>query len=176
MKIQEIRNATLKITFGEKVFLIDPLFAPKDAYDPIPMCFTPDIRGPLCSSPMPDDETIKGVDAVIMTHYHIDHFNEYAAKILPKKIKIFAQDSYARKILENLGFKNTEIVCETETVFGDVKLYKTGCMHGIEETTMPYFKAAGIRREAMGLYLNPTKKKPCISQETQFGTIASKKP
>ena len=159
MKIQEIRNATLKITFGGKVFLIDPLFAPKDAYDPIPMCFTPDIRWPLCCLPMPVGEIIKGVDAVIMTHYHIDHFDEYAAKILPKKIKIFAQDSYDQKILENLGFKDTEIVSETGTIFGDVKLYKTGCMHGIEETTMPYFKAAGIRHEAMGIVFKSDKEK-----------------
>lgn len=30
MKIQQIRNATLIITYANKRFLIDPMFAPKD--------------------------------------------------------------------------------------------------------------------------------------------------
>lgn len=36
MNFQQIRNATAIITYAGSRFLIDPLFAPKDYFDPIP--------------------------------------------------------------------------------------------------------------------------------------------
>ena len=78
MHIQQIRSATVKITYGGSVFLIDPMFAQKDAYPPIPMSFSPDRRWPMVDLPVSEKEILQDVDAVIMTHYHIDHFDEFA--------------------------------------------------------------------------------------------------
>ncbi len=151
MNIQQIRNATVKITYGGSVFLIDPMFAPKDAYPPIPMCFTPDRRWPMVDLPMSEKEILQDVDAVIMTHYHIDHFDEFAMKAISKDMKIFVQDEEDRKTLEGFGFLNLEILKEEGVSFGNVELYKTNCIHGEREKTIPYFEKVGIRHEAMGV-------------------------
>ncbi len=159
MKIQQIRNATVKITFADKVFLTDPMFAPKDEYPPIPESFTPDLKWPLTDLPVPVEKITENVDAVIMTHYHIDHFDEFAVKALPEDIKMFVQDDYDRKVLVGFGFKDVEIVQESGTVFGDAVLYKTNCLHGVKETTMPYFNMFEIRHEAMGIVFKSDEEK-----------------
>ncbi len=151
MNIQQIRSATVKITYGGSVFLIDPMFAQKDAYPPIPMSFSPDRRWPMVDLPVSEKEILQDVDAVIMTHYHIDHFDEFAVNSLSKDIKIFVQDEEDKKTLEKFGFLNLEILREEGVSFGDVKLYKTNCIHGEMEKAFPYFEKMGIRHEAMGV-------------------------
>ena len=46
MQFQQIRNATSIITFANKRFLIDPLFAPKDFFAPFPKSLIPNRRWP----------------------------------------------------------------------------------------------------------------------------------
>ena len=151
MNFQQIRNATAIITYAGSRFLIDPLFAPKDYFDPIPECFTPDKRWPLVELPMPEDEITRNLNAVIVTHSHIDHIDEFAAKTLPKALKIFVQDEYDKNFMRKFGFTDVEILKETGTVFNGITLYKTGCIHGKPDTTMPYYKKFGFRPDAMGV-------------------------
>lgn len=151
MKIQQIRNATLKITYQDKIFLIDPMFAPKDAFPPIPECLTPDITWPLSNLPLSVDEIIKDVNAVIITHYHFDHIDEYALKTLPKDILIFVQDTYDKNMIEQFGFTNVEILSADGTVLDDITLYKTDCLHGDEIKSKPYYEAYKLRSNAMGV-------------------------
>ena len=35
MEFQQIRGATVKITYGNSIFLVDPFFAAKDEYPPL---------------------------------------------------------------------------------------------------------------------------------------------
>ena len=46
---------------------------------------------PLVSLPTSIEEIIQ-VDAVIITHLHPDHFDQIAKEVLPKDIKIYAQN------------------------------------------------------------------------------------
>ena len=152
MNIQQIRSATIIINFAGKRFLFDPMFTPKDGFPPIPECFTPDRKWPLVDLPMPVEKIVENIDAVIMTHYHFDHFDEYAIKALSKDTKVFVQDDYDKNILLNFGFNNVEIIKDDgSTHLEEVKMYKTNCVHGIKATTMPYFSALNIRHEAMGV-------------------------
>jgi len=48
MKIQLIRNATMKITYAEHTILADPLLAQKDAYEP----FAGIARNPTIALPL----------------------------------------------------------------------------------------------------------------------------
>ena len=148
MNFQQIRNATAIITYAGSRFLIDPLFAPKDYFDPIPECFTPDKRWPLVELPMPEDEITRNLNAVIVTHSHIDHIDEFAAKALPKAIKIFVQDEYDENFMRKFGFTDVEVLKETGIIFNGITLYKTGCIHGKPDTTMPYYKKFGFRPDA----------------------------
>ena len=151
MKFQQIRNATSIIDFAGKRFLIDPLFAPKDFFPSFLKCLTLDGRWPMADLPFEPAEIIQNIDAVILTHSHIDHFDEFAAKALPKDIKAYVQDEYDKDFLQKYGFSNVEILTENGNAFGDITLYKTSCRHGNMEKAMPYYKMFGFRPDAMGV-------------------------
>lgn len=151
MKIQQIRNATVKLTYGDKTFLIDPIFAPKDIYPPIEGSHIPGRRWPMTELPLDIEDILSDIDAVIITHCHIDHFDNFAAKALKRHIKIFAQDEIDSREIAKYGFSDIEILPTCGLSFGNVELFKTGCCHGIKEKTLPYFNQVGIRYESMGV-------------------------
>lgn len=128
MKIHQIRNATLIVTFGDKRFLIDPFLAEKDAYPGFPGTLNSEIRMPriALSTPM---ETILDVDAVIVTHTHEDHWDEAARNVIPKDMPIFAQDYSDAALLKAQGFTNVELLGH-ETKVGGVTLTRTRGQHG----------------------------------------------
>ena len=43
---------------------------------------------PLVDLPMPVEDIINGIDAVIVTHLHLDHWDDIAKEVLPKRNKI----------------------------------------------------------------------------------------
>jgi len=79
MKIQLIRNATMKITYADRMILADPMFSAKDEMDP----FAGIARNPTVHLPLPTAEVIKGIDGVVITHLHPDHFDTAAGLALP---------------------------------------------------------------------------------------------
>lgn len=92
MNIKQIRNATIIVEYANKRFLIDPMLAEKGTYPPFPGSVKQDQNNPVVSLPIPVDDIIRGVDAVILTHLHLDHFDEAAQRLLPK--------DYCQKILK----------------------------------------------------------------------------
>ncbi|MCY8273511.1 MBL fold metallo-hydrolase, partial [Bacillus sonorensis] len=92
MKITQIRNATLLVEYAGKMFLIDPMLAEKGTYPPFPNSLRQDQNNPLVSLPMSMDHIINDLDAVIVTHLHLDHFDDAAKDVLPKDIKMFVQN------------------------------------------------------------------------------------
>jgi L-ascorbate metabolism protein UlaG (beta-lactamase superfamily) len=129
MKIQLIRNATLVVQYAGKKFLIDPFLAEKGTYPPFPNSLRQDQNNPLVSLPTSIDNIIKNIDAVIVTHLHLDHWDDTAKEVLPKNIKIFVQNEEDAKAVRNDGFQNVEVLQEN-TVFEDIKLTKTKGEHG----------------------------------------------
>jgi L-ascorbate metabolism protein UlaG (beta-lactamase superfamily) len=128
MNIQQIRNATLIVQYASKKFLIDPFLADKGTYPPFPNSLRQDQNNPLVSLPTSINNIIN-VDAVIVTHLHLDHFDEAAIDVLPKEIKMFVQNEKDAKEVRNNGFQNVEVLQEG-TVFGDIQLMKTKGEHG----------------------------------------------
>ncbi|MEH7545866.1 MULTISPECIES: MBL fold metallo-hydrolase [Bacillaceae] len=128
MKIQQIRNATLVVEYAGKRFLIDPMLAEKGTYPPFPNSLRQDQFNPLVGLPLSLDNIIT-VDAVIVTHLHLDHFDDVAKDILPKDIKMYVQNEEDAKKVSNAGFQNVEVLQE-DTVFEDIQLIKTIGKHG----------------------------------------------
>lgn len=167
MKFQQIRGATTKITYAGKCFLVDPFFAEKDAFPPFGSCFRPELRWPTSPLPFSPEEAMHGIDAVIMTHFHPDHFDEYAAKALPKDIKFFAQDEWDADIVKKLGFTNVETLEYSGSKFGEAELCKTDCVHGDPEKTKRFYDAFGIRGKASGVvFKNPGEKTFYLAGDT----------
>ena len=159
MNIQQIRSATIIINYADKRFLVDPMFAPKDAFPPIIDCFTPDLKWPLVDLPFSVEEILQNIDAVIMTHFHFDHFDEYAVNALNKDIKFFVQSQKDLEIIKSYGFKNLEIITEQGIDYKNIKLYKTNCQHGKREILKPLCESIGMPYDAMGVIFKFEKEK-----------------
>ena len=141
-EVTQIRNATVKINYGGKVFLVDPMFAPKDTYQGFKGTLNSHLNWPRAELPFSIGDIIKNVDAVIITHTHDDHLDEVAIKELPKNILMFAQDEKDKAYLEKSGFKNVKIMTKNSS-FGDVKLSITGGLHGSQELVFKYKELLG---------------------------------
>ncbi len=95
---------------------------------------------PLVDLPISIDNIINLVDAVIVTHLHLDHWDDTAKKVLPKGIKMFVQNEKDATEVRNAGFIDVEVLQE-DTVFEDIQLIKTKGEHGRGEKLL---KRAGL--------------------------------
>ena len=131
---QHIRNATGRLNYAGKTFLIDPMLAEKGRYAGFEGTLNSHLRNPLVELPMKAEDTFKDVDAIILTHTHEDHWDEVAQKILPKSIKIFVQHERDGDLLKAQGFTNiTSLSLEKTVEFEGIILNKTGGSHGTTE-------------------------------------------
>jgi L-ascorbate metabolism protein UlaG (beta-lactamase superfamily) len=128
MNIHQIRNATLVIEYAGKKFLIDPFLAEKGTYPPFPNSARQDQKNPLVNLPISINYIID-VDAVIVTHLHLDHWDDVAKEALPKDIKLFTQNEEDAKEIRSAGFRNVEVLQE-DTAFEGIQLIKTKGEHG----------------------------------------------
>lgn len=129
MKITHIRNATSIIEYANKRFLVDPMLGEKGSFASFPGAPREEQANPLVDLPMPLEDIISQLDAIILTHLHVDHFDEAAKKRLPKNIKVFVQDKNDAEEVMNLGFTDVEILTDY-TIFHGIKLIKTPGEHG----------------------------------------------
>lgn len=149
MKIHQIRNATLVVTYGGKKFLIDPWLMPKDYMAGFEGAVNAHIRQPRVELPVAIEEVVK-VDAVILSHFHPDHWDDFAAKAIDKDIPFFVQSSADADIIKSFGFKDVRVLTE-ETHFSAITLYKTACQHGRRETIRPLCEQIGMPYDSMGV-------------------------
>ncbi|WP_139851558.1 MBL fold metallo-hydrolase [Acinetobacter pullicarnis] len=146
--IQEIRNATIKVTYADTTFLIDPMFAKKGSYEGFPDTHRSYLRNPLVDLPVKPEMILEDVDAVIVTHTHLDHWDDAAQTAIPKNIPLFVQNKEDQKVIQLQGFKDVRVL--TQTTFEGIKLTKIGGQHGTDAMyRIPKLKA-GLG-EAMGV-------------------------
>ncbi len=148
---QHIRNATAKIEMAGSTFLVDPYLAPKGSYAGFEGTINSQKRNPLIDMKEPVEKVLEGVDAVIVTHTHDDHWDEYAQKVLPKTLPIFVQNAGDARIIRSQGFKDVRVLGKN-TEFNKVKLSKTGGQHGTDQMyAIP--QLAELAGEAMGVVM-----------------------
>jgi L-ascorbate metabolism protein UlaG (beta-lactamase superfamily) len=161
LDLQQVRNATVKITYGGTTFLIDPMLAKKGAYPGFENTYRSNLRNPLVDLTESPEKVIAGVDAVIVTHTHLDHWDDAAQKALPKDIPLFAQHEEDAQLIRSQGFKNVRVLTD-QAEFGGVKITRTGGQHGTDEMyavpalAKPLGEAMGVVFQAPGyktLYL-----------------------
>lgn len=132
VQLQQIRNATVKITYGDTTFLIDPMLSKKGTYPGFEGTYRSTLRNPLVDLPMPAQEVIADVDAVIVTHTHLDHWDDAAQQALPKDIPLFAQHQADAVMIREQGFTNVRVL-SYKAEFDGVTLSKIGGQHGTDE-------------------------------------------
>ncbi|QXB03296.1 MBL fold metallo-hydrolase [Aeromonas sp. FDAARGOS 1416] len=132
VEMQQVRNATVKITYAGTTFLIDPMLAKKGTYPGFEGTYRSNLRNPMVELPGSVEDVISGVDAVIVTHTHLDHWDDAAQKVLPKDIPLFAQHEADAQLIRSQGFKNVRVLTD-KAEFGGVKITKTGGQHGTDK-------------------------------------------
>src|SRR5690554_3068433 len=148
VQLQQIRNATVKITYGDTTFLIDPMLSKKGTYPGFDNTYRSNLRNPLVDLPMSEKDVIADVDAVIITHTHLDHWDDAAQQLLPKDIPLFVQNLADALMIRGQGFTNVRILSKAE--FEGVTLSQIGGQHGTDEMYASA-EVATFLGEAMGV-------------------------
>jgi L-ascorbate metabolism protein UlaG (beta-lactamase superfamily) len=153
MHLRLIRHATLRLELAGRQLLIDPMLDPAGARPPVENTEN-DRRNPLVELPEPAEVVVSGLDAVLVTHMHQDHFDATAARLLPKQIPVLCQPEDAER-LRGHGFTDVRPVRE-ETELDGITLIRTPARHGSGETAERLAPVSGFvlrDREGRSLYL-----------------------
>jgi L-ascorbate metabolism protein UlaG (beta-lactamase superfamily) len=124
LKIQLIRNATLRLTYAGHVILIDPLLGPKHSYQSL----AGKEDNPTVDLPMPLEQVLADVELVIVSHLHNDHFDATAKTDLPRGWPILCQPGDQARLAEHGFSAVTEI--ENEFTWQGIRIIRTGGTHG----------------------------------------------
>jgi len=154
VQLQQVRNATVKITYADTTFLIDPMLAKKGTYPGFEGTYRSELRNPLVELPMSAEDVLAGVDAVIVTHTHLDHWDDAAQQMVPKDLPLFVQNESDAAIIGGQGFGDVRIL-KDQAEFGGVTLSRTGGQHGTD--TM--FATPGLA-ESLGVAIGVVFKAP----------------
>ncbi len=145
----QVRNATGKLSYNDTVFLIDPMLAEKGRWDGFPGIFNSEARNPLIDLPESKEKVLQDVDALIVTHTHIDHWDEVAQQFINKDIPVFVQDEKDAAAITKEGFRNVQVL-DKDAVFQGVKLHRVEGTHGTEEMYDDIQQGEGLG-ESMGV-------------------------
>lgn len=126
MQIQLIRNATLRISYGNRVFITDPYLAPKHSEEPL----VGKSRNPIVELPFPPEDVLADVEMALISHLHPDHFDSLAQQLLPKHIQINCQPGDEEQIRE-AGFSDVTPIDGSVNWHG-VRIIRTSGQHGNE--------------------------------------------
>ena len=124
MKIQLIRNATMRLTYAGQTILTDPMLSPKGAYDP----FAGVARNPTVELPQTLEEILDRIDGVLVSHDHPDHFDSVASDALPKTIPVLCQPDDEQRLTEE-GFRAV-IPIKAKIEWNGITVSRTGGQHG----------------------------------------------
>lgn len=138
MIIQQIRNSTLRIAYAGRQILTDPLLAEKHSMK----SFANISPNPLLDLPCPPEEVVAGIEMVLVSHLHPDHFDEQAEKLLPKDIQVFCQPGDETRLAEK-GFQSVTAV-ESSIGWRGITLTLTPGQHGTGKWAERLGKVSGF--------------------------------
>ena len=124
MKIQLIRNATLRVHYNGRLFIIDPFLAAKETV----RSFADISQNPLTDLPCTPEEAIADAEMAIISHLHVDHFDPDAEALLPKTLPIFCQPADEETIREK-GFRKVTAVNDS-IIWQGISITRTPGQHG----------------------------------------------
>lgn len=165
MKLTQIRNATLLLEYAGRKFLIDPMLADKDAWPGFAGNARPHLRNPMVELPLPV-EALLAVDAVIVTHTHMDHWDEAAQRLIPKTMVIYSQNDSDAALIGSQGFAHVRVLQDENPFVDGLTIHKTEGQHG--SNALYADKVMGdILGDACGLvFTHPSEKTLYIAGDT----------
>ncbi len=147
MHLTLIRSATLRIQTAGHTLLVDPQLDPAGAREAVPD--TPNPRpNPLVDLPEPPAAIVAGIDAVLLTHLHQDHFDNTARALIPKDLPIFSQPHDTERLHAD-GFIDVRPV-HGDATLGDLLIARTDGHHGTGELAEALAPVSGFVLHAPG--------------------------
>jgi L-ascorbate metabolism protein UlaG (beta-lactamase superfamily) len=132
VRLTLVRHATLLLELGDRRILVEPMLDPPGARPPVED--SPNPRpNPLVPLPLPAEEVVACLDAVVVTHLHRDHFDDTGARLVPRHVPVFCQPGDADR-LRDLGLDARPV--ETDLVWEGLRIARTGGRHGSDEATV----------------------------------------
>ena len=123
--VRLIRNATLKIQYAGKTILLDPMLGEKGTE----MSALGVNLNPRVHLTMPVSEVLKGVDFVLLTHAHIDHYDPAAKRLISKNMLWYVQPADYDSVAVKDHFRNTTVIKENVNV-GGITIIRIAGNHG----------------------------------------------
>lgn len=144
MKVQLIRSATLRVTYGGHLFVVDPFLAAKGTV----RSFAGIAPNPIVELPCTPEEAVAGVEMALISHLHVDHFDDTAVALLPKDLPILCQPGDEEKIKEK-GFTAVTPITHSLTWQG-ITFTRTPGQHGTGEVGQRMGQVSGFVWQATG--------------------------
>lgn len=123
--VRLIRNATLKIQYAGKTILLDPMLGEKGTE----MSALGVNLNPRVHLTMPVSEVLKGVDFVLLTHAHIDHYDPAAKRLISQNMPWYVQPADYDSVAVKDHFRNTTVIKENVNV-GGITIIRIAGNHG----------------------------------------------
>ena len=130
MQLTLVRHATLLLELEGRRVLVDPMLDEAGARPPVENSSNPR-RNPLVPLPLPPEELVSELDAVVITHLHSDHFDDAAARLVPRNVPVFCQPE-DESSLAALGLLARPVVMRLD--WEGLAVSRTGGRHGTGET------------------------------------------
>lgn len=124
MRIQLIRNATMKITYAGKTLLTDPMLSPRHSLH----SFAGAEKNPTVDLPLSIPDILDGVQGVLVSHDHPDHLDSEAISAMPREVPVFCQPEDAGRFKE-AGFEEV-LPVEGSAHWEGLTVSRTGGRHG----------------------------------------------
>lgn len=125
MQLQLIRNATLKLTVAGRTILVDPYFAERHSLP----SYTGRSPNPLVDLPVPVGDILDGVELVVVSHLHSDHFDRTAKEVVPKHLPVICQPGDEAAI-RDAGFSDVIPLADT-LVWNGLSFTRCEASHGV---------------------------------------------
>lgn len=123
--VRLIRNATLKIQYSGKTILLDPLLGEKGSS----VSALKVNKNPRVHLSMPVTEILENLDCVLLTHAHIDHYDDAAKKMISKSMPWYVQPAdYDSVAVKDKFIHTTAIVDSLQT--GNLTIVRITGSHG----------------------------------------------
>lgn len=132
MRLTLLRHATLILETGGRRLMIDPMLDPAGARAPVRG--TPQERpNPLVPLPVSAEQAAAGVEAVLLTHAHVDHLDAAGVGALGPAVTWFCQPEDVED-LAPLGFGDLRPVpAGTPVDWEGLRIWRTGGRHGRDD-------------------------------------------
>jgi L-ascorbate metabolism protein UlaG (beta-lactamase superfamily) len=129
VRLTLLRNATVILELGDRRILVDPMLDDAGARPPIENTANA-VRNPTVPLPLPAEEVVRGLDAVVVTHRHRDHLDGRAEELLPRDVPVFCQPE-DEEALRALGLDVRPV--EDELAWDGLRIARTPAQHGFGE-------------------------------------------